>query len=360
MIRILHIVSSLGTGSGVMSVLMNYHRNIDKERIQFDYLSFKETEETYENEILSLGGKVYRISSPNMTREYQKEIDVFFENHKGEYLIIHCHPIFASVIFGKIAKKYGVKHVIQHSHTSSYGHNKLSAIRNFFIMVIGKGIVTDYVACSEKAKKLFFWEKTENVFLMRNALQIEKYEFSQKNRDEIRKNLNIEKNIVIGHVGRFSKEKNHVFLLEIFKAFKEKKDNAKLLLVGDGSELQTIKMEAKKKHLQEDVVFVGRKTDVSAYMSAMDIFVFPSKFEGLGLVLLEAQINGLPCLASDCIPQEVTVSDLIKYKSLNDSVEEWAEEAINLTREKNYRIFLENYKIENVINEITQYYENLL
>lgn len=359
MIRILHIVSSLGNGSGVMSVLMNYHRNIDRSRIQFDYLSFKETKETYENEIKVLGGKVYHISSPSITYKYQKEIRKFFENHKEEYQIIHCHPIFASVIFGKTAKKYGVKHVIQHSHTSSYGHNKLSAFRNYFIVILGKNVVTDYAACSEKAKALFFWEKTEKIFLMRNALQIEKYKFSQEKRDKIRKELNIEGNIVVGHVGRFSQEKNHIFLLDVFDAFKKNTDHSKLLLVGDGSEFESIKMKVKKMQLQEDVLFVGRQTEISAYMSAMDVFIFPSKFEGLGMVLLEAQINGLPCLASDCVPPEVTISDLVKYKSLNESAEEWAEDIKKVGFGERNMAYVEMYDINYAAEEVMQYYENL-
>lgn len=327
MIRILHIVSSLGTGSGVMSVLMSYHRHINLERVQFDYLSFRETTDTYEDEIRALGGRIYHCSRPSVSLAFQHEIDAFFAEHAGEYEIIHCHPIFASAVFAQTAKKYGVKRVIQHSHTTALGGTRHSAIRNAIILAICGRNATDFVACSEAAKKVFFWKKKKNVFLLPNAIDLEKFRFSPQKRKEIRMELGIDEACtVLGHVGRFAPEKNHAFLLSIFVEYCKKYPNSRLLLVGDGPLQERVRDQVETLGLGDSVIFAGRHSNVADYLSVMDVLVFPSKFEGLGIVLLEAQASGLPCFASDCVPTESNVFGGVSYISLDEDAAAWAQQ----------------------------------
>ena len=137
--RILHVVSSLGTGSGVMAMLMNYHRHICRERLQFDYLSFRDTTGTYEEEIKALGGRVYHISRPSPGGSFRRQMDAFFREHQGEYDTMHCHPLYAAVIFAPAAKRYGIRRVIQHSHTTRYSDKPLSAARNRLMLALGIG-----------------------------------------------------------------------------------------------------------------------------------------------------------------------------------------------------------------------------
>lgn len=210
--RILHVVSSLGTGSGVMAMLMNYHRHICRERLQFDYLSFRDTTGTYEEEIKALGGRVYHISRPSPGGSFRRQMDAFFREHQGEYDTMHCHPLYAAVIFAPAAKRYGIRRVIQHSHTTRYSDKPLSAARNRLMLALFGRRATDFAACSREAKRIFFWKKPEEVFWLPNAIDLQRFAFSSEARRELRQRYQIpQETTVIGHVGRFSPEKNHLF-----------------------------------------------------------------------------------------------------------------------------------------------------
>lgn len=360
-IRVLHIVSSLGTGSGVMSVLMSYHRKIDRSRVQFDYLATREAENTFEAEILALGGRVYHLPRPSLTPEFRKQTEEFFRAHGGECPVVHAHPIYASAIFGKTAVKYGVKRVIQHSHTSKYSANPVSAARNFATLALFGRRATDFAACSGVAKKMFFWKKPEEVYLMRNAIDLEKFTFSGEKRNAIREALGIGRDaLVLGHVGRFAKEKNHSFLLDVFSRLRKLQPEARLLLLGDGELFEAVKAEAARAGLADGVIFAGRQADVGAYMSAMDVFVMPSLFEGLGIVLIEAQANGLPCVASDQVPLETKASELIEYLPLRGDVDRWVEAVQGKDRLLGRPAALEAYEIGGAAEELVEYYERFI
>ena len=161
--RILHVVSSLGTGSGVMAMLMNYHRHICRERLQFDYLSFRDTTGTYEEEIKALGGRVYHISRPSPGGSFRRQMDAFFREHQGEYATMHCHPLYAAVIFAPAAKRYD---------------KPLSAARNRLMLTLFGRRATDFAACSREAKRIFFWKKPEEVFWLPNAIDLQRFAFS--------------------------------------------------------------------------------------------------------------------------------------------------------------------------------------
>lgn len=346
-----------------MSVLMSYHRHIDRSRVQFDYLATRETDQTFEEEILALGGRVYHFPRPVMNAAYQKRMDAFFADHAGIYPVVHCHPLYASTIFGKAAKKHGVQCVIQHSHTSKYSANPLSAARNFTMLALFGRRATDFMACSAAAKKIFFWKRPEQVYLMRNALDLEKFSFSPEKREKLRAEFGIaEDALVLGHVGRFAKEKNHAFVLSLFRQLLRQHPNSHLLLVGDGELFDQVKALSAQMDLTDHITFAGRQSDVGGCMSAMDVFVMPSLFEGLGIVLIEAQANGLPCIASNQVPPEAKASDLLKYLPLG-SKEEWAACALALAEDRCYdqekKLTEAGYNITVEAQRLMKYYLSL-
>lgn len=364
MIRVLHVVSSIGNGSGVASVIMSYYRAINRDEIQFDFLSFKKKEQSFEDEIKKLGGNVYYCSKPSFSKKFHNEMKDFFKEHSNEYQIMHCHPIFAPAIFGLYAKKYGIKNIIAHSHTTKFSDNKLSAIRNMLILsLFGRG-ATHYMACSEDAKKIFYWKNKKDIYLLKNGVDMDKFKFSLSARSKIRNHLNVNENeTVIGHIGRFTASKNHKFILNTFKKYKKNNPDSKLLLLGDGDMFEQIVDEASKLELNDSIIFTGRQDNVAEYLSAMDLFIFPSTFEGLGIVLIEAQLNGLPCLTSTNVPKEADITGNVRYENLKSGVEHWNQVLtnmqINLEDRNNVILINNDYDIKKCSKSLENYYRGL-
>ncbi|MBZ9636627.1 glycosyltransferase family 1 protein [Clostridium sp. FP1] len=329
-IRVLNILHSMDCG-GTETMIMNYYRKIDRNKIQFDFLLTNSNHCDYEEEILKLGGKIYRI--PLLTKKkpwvYCKGISDFFKEHK-EYRIVHSHTTSKSVIPLFYAKKNMIPVRIAHCHGSkseSGINGKIrSALRPFL-----KLVTTDYFACSKDAGIYLFGETYFNlgkINIIKNPVDSSKYLFSEQKRLEIRKLLNLDNRFVIGHVGRFHPVKNHTFLIDVFNEVHKNNPNATLVLIGTGSEQERIKEKVVKLKLTNSVEFLGLRNDVADLLQAIDVFVFPSLYEGLGLVTIEAQASGLPCVISDTIPKEVSITGLVKCINLNDPIENWAEEII--------------------------------
>lgn len=333
MIKVLHIVPTININSGMMSVVLNYHKHIDRSKVQFDYLYFFDSDVNYCDEIKSLGGNAYFIGSPNISFRYFKKIDEFFSNHAGEYFAIHCHPIFAANIFARSAKKHGIKHVIAHSHSTKYSDKKISAIRNYIFNIFIKCFATEFIACSKEATKLFgYFVNKNNCFILHNAINCNNFQYSNEQRDEIRYEFNIRENeTVIGHVGRFSKEKNHDFLIDVFNEYIKLNPNSRLLLVGEGELKDTIKEKIRDLNLTNKVILAGSRSDIQALLSAMDLYVFPSYFEGVPVSVIEAQASGLPCIMSANITREVGFANSY-YFSLSLSASDWANKLIDIQR----------------------------
>ncbi|MCD8356304.1 MAG: glycosyltransferase [Clostridia bacterium] len=326
-VRILHIVSDLTAASGVMSVVMNYYRFIDRSKIQFDFLYFEPQEEDHGKEIRALGGKIYKIGKPAISAGFLKEADRFFAQHEGEYRIVHCHPIFASEIFGWAAKRHGVQHVIQHSHSTKFSIHKKAALRNWCISLLGPLVITDYMACSDQAAVLLGKRvvKKNHYTVLNNAIHCSKYRFQEEKRKAVRKQYGIaEHTKVIGHTGRFAPEKNHVLLLHIFAEYHRLEPDSCLLLLGNGDGMAQIKELTEQLKLTDSVIFAGRKDHVQDYLCAMDIFLFPSVYEGLSLALVEAQCSGLYCFVSDTVAPETCISHCYESFSLEKKPEKIA------------------------------------
>ena len=328
-LRILHVVTYMGLG-GLETMIMNYYRRIDKEKLQFDFLTHREEEAYYDKEIKALGGNIYHLPKLNpFSLSYKKALKNFFLSHP-EYKIVHVHQDCLSSIILKAAKECGVTVRIAHSHNSSQDKNLKYLLKLYYKRFIPE-YATHLLACGEKAGKWMF--SGAKFDILNNAIEVDKYTFSPQKRDEIRKELNISDNtLVVGHVGRFSEAKNHTFLLKIFNEICKNKD-ALLLLAGDGELRQDIEAQAKQLGIYDKVAFLGRRNDVYSLMQAMDVFVFPSLYEGFPVSVIEAQAAGLPCLISDGIPPESVLTDLVKILPLTASENIWANETFNLLKE---------------------------
>lgn len=306
-------------------MLMNYYRHVDREKIQFDFLEHRRDRAAYDDEIESLGGRIFRLPRLNpLSSDYFHALNAFFAAHP-EYRIVHSHLDCMSAYPLCAAKNAKVPVRIAHAHSTSQDRNWKLVFK-----LISKKLIslytTDLFACSADAGEWMFG--TKDVHILPNAIDIERYAFNLLIRNQTKKALGLDDAFVIGHVGRFSAVKNHSFLIDVFVQIKRQEPNSKLLLVGAGSEMQAVQQKVKALGLGADVIFTGVRNDVADLMQAMDVFVFPSLYEGLGIVLIEAQAAGLPCVVSDTIPQEAYLTDLVTAEKLSSSVEKWAEKIL--------------------------------
>ena len=363
-IRILHFISTISINSGVMAVIMNYYRHIDRDKIQFDFLFFKDSpaNTTYIDEIESLGGRVYLIEQPTHIFHYIRKLNKFFEEHKNEYAILHIHEVYLTFLLAPIAHAHGLK-VITHCHSTKFSDKPCNSIRNR-LACIGINKHADLRFACSKAAGIALYGKSADFTVINNAIDLDKFAFNAAKRAKLRNGLNLEDKIVIGHVGRFSKEKNHRFLVEVFYEFQKTLPNSALLLIGEGPLMKSVKEQTRSLGLKDKVVFLGRRTDVADLYNVMDTFLLPSLFEGLGVVLIEAQANGLPCVASSCVPDEADVEG-ITFVSLKQSVEEWHRiltESLLFPRDKNcslHDITMQKYNIKVMVRMLEKEYLKL-
>ena len=324
-IRILHVVGGMEIG-GAESMIMNLYRKINKEEFQFDFVVHTDIKCHFDDEIAQLGGDiVVRLPKFNGVNyfKYRKAWKVFF-SRTSDYRIIHIHMRSTAPLFIRLAKKYGAT-VIVHSHGTRYGHNLLSKIKQLFTYPLR--YQADYLlACSQlAAEKSYGRSARGKVTIFNNAIDAKKYIYNESIRDLILKSHRLEKKIVIGHIGRFTYAKNHDFLLKIFKEIHSINDNCVLMLIGDGELRDDIKNQIADLELTDSVLLTGMVDNVNEYLQAMDIFVFPSRFEGLPVSVIEAQAAGLECVISDVITDEVDISALVHRMSLSLSEKIWAE-----------------------------------
>ena len=328
MIRVLQVVKAMERG-GLETYLMNVYRNIDRQKIQFDFMVHREKPGVYEKEIKQLGGQIYRITSrrDNYKRNIQ-ELNDFFSTHTY-YKIIHMHESSMSYIEPlKIAHKHGIPITIMHSRNNYVTTGKLSVILHYFNRVLYLKYITDFFAISDKAAIWMFGKKNfrmNKVKLLKNGIEVERFKFSEEKRQQLRDHMNIGKNeIVIGHVGRFSPQKNHIFLLRVFEKICEISNNYKLLLIGDGEEKERIKGIIERSSIKNKIIIMDSTSAINELYNVMDIFALPSLFEGLGRVLIEAQCNGLKTIATKSkIPNEVKIISTFEFVDLQ--VDSWVE-----------------------------------
>lgn len=328
MLRILHVVTYMGRG-GLETMLMNYYRKIDRTKIQFDFLVHRDFEADYDREIEELGGKIYRLPRLNpFSSRYLDLLDQFFKDHK-EYKIVHSHLDCVSCVPLKYAQKNGIPVRIAHAHSSNQTKDKKYILKLFLKRKIKK-YATVLLACSKKAGKWMF--KTDDFMVINNAIDTSRYVYSFETASAIRETLGINSgDFVVGHVGRFDPPKNHEFIVDVFYKLCSIKDNAKLVLVGEGSLRPKIEEKVKSLGIDDKVIFTGLRSDVADILQAMDVFLFPSIYEGLPVSIVEAQAAGLPCLISDKVPLDCKITDHIYTVNLEDGVSIWADKVLSFS-----------------------------
>ena len=357
--RVLQVVTHMNRG-GLETMIMNYYRNINREKIQFDFLVHRQERTAYDDEIEAIGGKIYRLPVLNpFSKSYKNALNQFFEEHK-EYQVIHVHQDCMSSVILKEAKKNNVAVRIAHSHSSSQDKNLKYLIKLHYRKKISK-YATHLLACGKEAGEWMFCGADFEI--LNNAIDASKYISNEEKRVQMRQQLGISKDeFVVGHVGRFCYPKNHKFLIDIFEEL-SKRVSCKLLLVGGGELRQEIEEKVKEKQLTDKVIFTGIRSDVADLMQAMDVFVFPSNYEGLPVTMIEAQASGLPCFISDKVPIECKKTDLVQQISLEDSVDSWVEavlESMKITRRNTYEeIKKAGFDIQENVAKLQKFYEKV-
>lgn len=351
---------------GVESVIMNYYRKIDRAKYHFDFLCNTE-EVAYEDEIQKLGGKIFRIAMRSKDRKkYYNDLDLFFKNNASNYDAIWINVCsLANIDYLKWAKKYGIKTRIIHSHNSQNMDSRLRGLLHRYNKLILNKYATSFWSCSQEASDWFFSKSIQNspnYHLIRNGIDVEKYKFNQLVRNQKRKELHLDGKFVVGNVGRLHFQKNQIFLIEVFKEIKKIKNHAVLLLVGDGADKEKLIQKVKELQLDDSVLFLGLRKDVASLYSAMDVFVFPSLFEGLPLALVESQAASLPTFISEgCISTDAIMSNFIKSISLEEAKTVWAKEicSVNYDRESlSVEEIIENgYDINHEVQKLERYFE---
>ena len=319
-IRVLQVVTYMGRG-GLETMLMNYYRHIDRNKVQFDFLVHRDFEADYDREIQSLGGRIFHVSRlVPWSKSYRTELKAFFRAHP-EYKIVHVHQDCLSAVALQCAEECGVSVRIAHSHNSNQDKNLKYLIKRHYMKQIPT-FATDFFSCGKTAGDWMFCGHPYQI--LPNAIDAAEYRFAPETRRAVRQELGLEDCCVIGHVGRFHPQKNHVFLLEVFSECLRINPNARLLLVGGGEGRSETEAKAYELRLQGKVIFAGVRSDVNRLLQAMDVFVFPSHYEGLGIAAIEAQAAGLPCVLSEGVPEEACVTDNVCRISLNESPQVWA------------------------------------
>jgi len=364
--RILHIVSNISVRSGVMSVLMNYYRNMDIKNFSFDFLYFDDREVTFKEEIEKLGGHVYKIERSNNPFKLLSKIREFVNENILNYKIIHLHENYLiGSLIGLKKNNHSIK-IISQAHATKFSDNKINEIRNKICSIPNYIIPDFYLACSKAAGKEIFGKKFKNRGrVLNNAIDIKKFCINDSFRKQKRQELNVENNYVIGHVGNFNAQKNHKFLIDVFYEVQKEKEEARLVLVGCGEEQDSIIKKCEELQISDKVIFLGVRTDVNEIMNAFDCFVLPSIYEGLGIVLVEAQSTGVPCVFSDVVPEEANIlKDNNVTVSLKESAKKWSDLILKL--KKNIGINVEEqirqagYDIKEESKKLEEYYYNII
>ena len=336
-IRVLHVIGIMNRG-GAETMIMNLYRHIDRSKVQFDFVENENDGAYFDAEILDLGGKVYHCPrfTGNNFLAYKRWWKEYFDTHH-KYSAVHGHIGSTAAFYLKEANKHGLT-TIAHSHSAGTKNAKQIL---YDILSFPTRNIADYLfMCSEQAGISRYGEQaardSKRAFLLPNAIDTKAFCFSGNIRKQKRQELDIDdETFVVGHVGRFADVKNHLFLLDVFKEISLLRPAAELLLVGDGELRSSVEKKAVDLGLQSRVIFTGDRSDVNELMMAMDVFVFPSKYEGLPVTLVEAQCSGLPCVIADTIPSDsILNNELIRVRSLHETASEWAGEVLQCRSEE--------------------------
>lgn len=363
-IIVAHIIGKW-VGGGVESVVMNYYRNIDKSKFQFDFIIDSDSKDIPIDEINSLGGNVILVPPYQHLFKYQNSLKKLFRER--QYSIVHSHINTLSVFPLRIAKKTGIKIRIAHSHSTT---NKKEWKRNILkkiLLPFSKIYATHYFACGELAGRFLFGNKVYDsgqVFILNNAIDLRNFKYNEHIRNKKRNEFEVKSNqIVIGHVGRFVSQKNHKFLIDIFYEIYKINNNSVLFLVGQGPLKKEVEQKVKLMGLEENVKFLGQRKDISELYQVFDILLLPSLYEGLSVVGVEAQCAGLLCIFSDCITKELKLLDSTDYISLKENAGSWAYKVLdkyNKNYDRRSQKEIRNFDIKSEVVKLEKKYIELI
>lgn len=362
-IKILQVIGSLRIG-GAENVAMNICRYLDKKKFQCDFLVFSNTIGDYEPEAIELGSNIIRIPLPNDNyKNYYNNLKKVLR--EGEYDIVHSHVLLNNGLVMKAAYDVNVKKRISHSHSTDSGRKENLKYKLYEIIM--KQLINKYstlvLACGIDAGNYLYGKKmfVKKGIIINNGIDTKKFRYDPETKGKILREFNIDKKLVVGHVGRLAEVKNHIFLLEVFKLINKDEPDSVLLLVGDGELRKAIEDKIEYLGLKKDVIITGLRSDVSDIMQAMDVFVFPSLYEGLPLTTIEAQSSGLVSLISSNVTAEVKVTDLITFMSLENDAVKWASKVLDLSkyqrRDRSEEIKKKGFDICTTIMELETLYE---
>ncbi|WP_026491734.1 glycosyltransferase [Butyrivibrio sp. XPD2002] len=364
-IRILHVFGTLGLG-GAESRIMDLYRHIDRERVQFDFLVHADAEPTgkkcptsdelmqvrepdyFDATVKKLGGNIYALPRFHGTnaRDYKNAVRMFFMQHRGEWKMVQGHMTSTAAMYLPIAKSCGIGTTIAHARSAGVDPGIKGVVTRIIRAPLAKTDTCDLrFACTENAARSVFGDTLTDEGLVRiipNAIDLRRFVYNQEIRDKVRRELGLSNAIIIGHVGRFHYAKNHEYLLKTFAEFLRilSHDDAnsfsmlhgmriRLLMLGEGPLMDTMKQLAADLHIEKYVVFCGNKSNANEYYQAMDYFLFPSRYEGLPGTVVEAQAAGLQCLVSDSITPEVDITPLVSRMSIEEPPAVWARKILN-------------------------------
>lgn len=369
--RILQVVSDLNLSNGITNVLMRYFRKMSTTDIRFDFLCFDCDESDiksnyFKEEIEKLGGRVFYINSPLNFFAFRKDWNKFCREHFQQFSILENNIPFLGFFFKNAKQMLGVKKIITHAHATKFGDNAFTNLRNQMFMIITGYKVGDilFAASEEAANKIFKWHlRKKPLYIINNAFDLSNFVFNIERRKNVRKRMNWDGKYIVGHVGRFTSQKNHKLIINAFRSLCKQDQTAYLVLIGEGELLPQIKKIVTEYGLNNRVCFLKRRSDVNELLQGMDTFIFPSVFEGLGVAVVEAQVAGVPCLVSDNVPKEANIS---KYKILSNRTSSmvWGKElyklknkarilnGIKLAQKKGFDINLEFQKLVKIYHQL--------
>lgn len=332
-IRVLQVLMSTGCG-GAENMIMNLYRTIDRSKVQFDFLIHTREQAFFDEEIKAMGGRIFCLPRFVVANyfSYCKAVDHFFDEHP-EISVVHGHLGSAAGLYLNSARKHGI-FAIAHSHNT---YPKQVTAKNLMFRLLTeqtKRVADFYIGCSKLAGLHRFGPKIYNgdrFTVLNNAIELERFVYNEEVRNEARKELGIGDTFVVGHIGRFMHQKNHLYLLDIFAEIVKRKPDSLLMLVGDGELRGEIEAKIDALGIKEKVMMLGVRSDANRLWQAMDCFVFPSFHEGLPVTVVEAQAAGLPCIVSDTITDEVCLTDLVQKMTIEGSPEAWADAVVALS-----------------------------
>ena len=363
-IRVAQVIGKLNA-AGVEAVINNYYRFIDHDRFQFDFYIDADSNCQPPQELKDMGARYFIIPPYQKVAKYVRTLQKYFV--KEQYDIVHVNLNTLSVFALYAAKKAGIPVRINHNHsTESRTEIKRNVLKNM-LRPYAKLFATDYMACSRFAGAWLFGKKdmqNGKVTILNNAIELEKYAYHEDARNQVRSELGLENSIIVGHVGRFSHQKNHKKLLKIFNEICKKEEKAVLLLVGRGELEKEVRAMVNSMGLESKVIFLGVRNDVAKLYQAMDVFVLPSYYEGLPVVAIEAQASGTPCVLSDAMTKETKVLSNTVFMSLEETDEKWADKILaKVNQPKGYTIEemrKAGFDIKTEALKLMKYYEEKL